>query len=1019
MNHEFRFTVEKIGKRLDLVGAHRFAAKRPLDDFRLKELAAADEEPGLNDDLGTWQLVASGDYWGGADFHFCLRSCFELPEDWTHPALHLPLGNLGDIFNHPEALLSVNGEIIGSVDRHHHTIALNGVAPGGHDLALQGWTGLYGWPPVAGAPDKLLMRQCYVVEQNPVIEEFLVLAACALESARLQDNGSGVRTGLLDALDKAFLALDTRDPLGADMHASAEEALHVLRTKLDRAGEPLRASLIAIGHAHMDIAYLWPVAESRQKNVRTYSNVLRLMERYPEYRFTHSQPQLYDYFRRDFPDMFEKVAARVADGQWEAIGGMWVEPDVNLAGAEALVRQILLGRGWFRDAFGDVETPILWLPDTFGFPWCLPQLMNLSGLEMMVTNKLNWSQHSRIPSSTMLWEGVDGSRVLVHVLTTPRKVQYLPFPTNYKSDLSGGEVLGTWTNASRTALADLPICYGFGDGGGGPTEELLARTKAFVDMPGMPRMRPGRASDFLASVKGVADELPVWGDELYLQGHRGVLTSQGWIKRANRRAETALHRIELLLVIRGKCAMPEALTDAWRLLCLNQFHDILAGTSSPRIYEDAKADYARIFEICDQTQQEAQRGLRGDLGVLNTSPLRRRSLGLIDGPAPKGVRSQATARGTLIDLPELQGYEPAVLGPSGLPLPLSIGKNSENFFVENTYIKAIIGADGTLHRLYDKLAEQDMLAKGDRGNQIWAFEDRPISWDAWDIDPFFEDRAEEVVNVASTSIVETGPLRVALRIERRFRNSRIVQQVCLTDRSPRLDFETEIDWCESHFLLKAAFPVSVQADRATYDIQWGQIARSTRRDTTDEASRFEVCGHKWAALHNGSYAVALLNDCKYGHDISGSLMRLTMLKSPTMPDPNADQGRHIFTYAIFPQSGPGFAEIRAEAEALNRPALVGPGLASLPWLVRSDKANVVVETVKPSENGRGFILRLYEAEGEQTRVTLRFSHSLGSAKIVNLLEDPLSTCRCNGRVLELELEPFQITSMRISLAPVE
>ena len=248
------------------------------------------------------------------------------------------------------------------------------------------------------------------------------------------------------------------------------------------------------------------------------------MERHPEYRFTHSQPQLYEYFRRDFPDMFEKVAARIADGRWEAIGGMWVEPDVNLAGAEALVRQILLGRRWFREAFGDVETPILWLPDTFGFPWCLPQLMKLSGLVMMVTNKLNWNQHSRIPSSTTWWEGVDGSRVLVHVLTTPRDVQYLPFPTNYKSDLSGEEVLGTWTNATQPALTDVLICYGFGDGGGGPTEELLARAKAFADMPGMPRMRPGRASDLLASVKGVADELPVWSDELYLQGHRGVLT---------------------------------------------------------------------------------------------------------------------------------------------------------------------------------------------------------------------------------------------------------------------------------------------------------------------------------------------------------------------------------------------------------------------------------------------------------------------------------------------------------------
>ena len=1012
MDHAFRFTAEKIRKRIALVTQHRSIRSEPLQTFEFRRAKGAMAAPELNGSAGGWEEIPPGTYWAGADTHFTLRSRFSIPPDWANPALYLPFGTLGDIFNHPEALAYIDGKIVGSADRHHHLLELSSLTAGEHDLVLHGWTGLAGWPPSADAPDKLLMRPCFVVDLNPALEEFLTLSSCVLESAELLDADDQTHNALLDVLDTAFLGLDTRHPLQDALHASAEGALETLKSGLGSAGFPMNKTLTAIGHAHMDIAYLWPVEESRVKNARTYANVLRLMDRHGDYCFTHSQPQLYDYTKRDFPELHAQIRQRVNEGRWEPVGGMWVEPDSNLPGAESLARQILLGRRWFREEFGEVETPILWLPDTFGFTWCLPQLMKLSGLEMLVTNKLNWNQHNRMPSSASWWQGMDGSKVLFLLLTTPRPVQHLPFPTNYKSDLSGFEVKGTATHATQPALHNLPVCFGYGDGGGGPTENLIARAKAFAHMPSMPKVQMGRAADVLAAAKAVGEELPTWSDELYMEGHRGVLTSQAWIKRANRKAEAALHRAELLTVLAGTYQQTEKLTEAWKLLCLNQFHDILAGTAITRVFNDAREDYARISDICSRTEASALEPLNGSFGVLNPSPLQCNSLGFSATPV-EDAQTQQVEGGYLVNVPRLQGYEATSLEEASNPEPISIREEGPGYVLENTYLRAELNANGALVRAFDKLANRELLAKGQHGNQLWAFEDRPLSWDAWDIDPFFEDRAEEIVDCSTIEIVESGPLRVALRLTRRFRNSTITQDIRLTDRSARLEFSTAIDWHERHTLLKAAFPLSVNASHATYDIQWGQIDRPTSRDTKRDASRFEVCGHKWAALHDGKFAVAVLNDGKYGHDAHGSVMRLTLIKSSTMPDPEADQGLHEFTYALYPQAHAGFEAIRAEAEALNHPLLMAPGLGDLPRLIWSDAPNVVIETIKPAEDGNGFVARVYEAEGRATETVLSLSAPPRAVTETNLMEDVLDTVPYSGSSIPLTLRPFQILTLLI------
>ncbi|MEO0496103.1 MAG: glycoside hydrolase family 38 C-terminal domain-containing protein [Pseudomonadota bacterium] len=825
---------------------------------------------------------------------------------------------------------------------------------------------------------------------------------------------------LLAALDRAFIALDTRAPLGDALYASLPKAHQLLSDEIADAGEPLDVTLHGIGHAHMDIAYLWPVSQIRLKNARTYSNVLRLMEADPDFRFSHSQPQLYDYMRRDYPQLFEQIKQRVKEGRWEVMGGMWVEPDLNIPGGEALVRQLMLGRSFFEAQFGQVETPALWLPDTFGFPGQIPQLMRHAGLKWFVTNKLSWNQKNRIPSTSHIWEGIDGSQVIAHVLTTPRPVQYLPFPTNYKSDLSAPEVLGTWTSSSAPdAVRDLPICYGYGDGGGGPTEDLLAKARIFQAMPGMPRFQMSTVKQALERIEESVDRLPVWKGEHYLEGHRGTLTSQAWIKRANRKAEWALHNAEALCVIAG--VQPD-LKRAWELLCLNHFHDIITGTSVAEVFVDARKDYAEIEAIVKRCKNDAISALGStDALVANLSPVGGPRLALL--PDEIGGEGQVVEGGTLAFFSNLEPYSVVKIdaGHDQTKRPLlSVHLDAGTALLENQFVRARISANGNLIEFHDKVANRSVLADGAAGNVLQTFEDRPICWDAWDIDPFIEDRMECIDTPCQLEIVETGPLRACVRVTRRWRSSEIVQDIRLAAHSGRLDFATRVDWHETHTLLKAAFPTCIAAPRAQFDIQWGTMERGTARDSDFDAARYEVAAQKWARLVDENYSVAVLNDCKYGYDVRGDTIRITLIKSATYPDPQADQGLHTFTYSFLPLPDADRALLDREAYDLNVPLVIAGPTGSNDFaecrLVSSSNKATIIETLKPAEDGNGFILRLFEANGQPAGTTLTFDQSIALAQRVDFLEQFTCECAWHGNSITLDVQPFEIVSLRVVLA---
>lgn len=1035
MTHDWRFTAEKIGNRIELIRPLAFRARRPIEPFKILRLPDAETDPPLDLDTSQWPEVLWDSYWAGQDEHYLLTSSFSVPSGWARGsiALHLPMGIAGDIFTHPESLVYIDGEPWASADRYHHTINLDPSLADGqsHRLDLHGWTGLTNWPPDFDDPAKLLMRECAVVDVDEKMQEFIVLAQTALEVANEIDGNRPEQARLLNALDAAFNHLDTRDPLEDALYESAPGALDILKSGLRAAGDPLDVTLHAIGHAHMDVAYLWPVSQIRRKNARTYSNVLRLMEQFPEYRFSHSQPQLYDFTRQDYPDIFAAIRKRIDEGRWEIMGGFWVEADTNIPGGESLVRQLLLGRRYFKDQFDDVETPVLWLPDVFGLSWCLPQLVKQAGLKWVLSNKFSWNQYNQIPVDTMWWQGIDGTRVLTHFLTTPRSVQHLPFPTSYKSDLTAKEVVGTWEKSSgKEQVADLPIVYGYGDGGGGPTATLIRRAQAYNSMPACPRVQFSTAREFFEAIEKKDTPLSVWNDEFYLEGHRGVLTSQGWIKKANRDAETALHEVEFvatLAMLNRDAALPLGdLAEAWRLLCLNQFHDILPGTAIAEVFADSRRDFAQINDLVNGVADRALEILRlrssGESAIVfNSLPVKAtRQLYLPDSQfdcVPLDGTVQAVEDGRLVQINDLAPFSISSVRAESPRSAVAVRQNDEETVLENEQLMVFMSADGQLTRVFDKAAQRDVLAAGEIGNVLQVFEDRPISWDAWDIDPFFEDRCDVIDGITRFIVTETGPLRCAVELERSYRSSTITQTIRLAADSRRIDFVTRVDWNETHALLKVAFPVAVLNTVATYEIQWGSIERPTHRNTSWDFAKFEVPAQKWADLSEGDYGVALLNDCKYGYDIRDNVMRLSLIKSATMPDPMADQGNHEFTYSLFPHTGDWRNGVVKEAYELNVPTRIVAAeakKAAFPKdaLVSVDDENVVLETIKPAENGRGFIVRLFECHRRRGFVRLQFGCEVSRIFQCNLLEEDGDPLPSNGRELEIHLDPFEIVSIR-------
>ncbi|WFB36878.1 alpha-mannosidase [Kiritimatiellota bacterium B12222] len=792
--------------------------------------------------------------------------------------------------------------------------------------------------------------------------------------------------------------------------------------------------LTAIGHCHIDTAWLWPLRESIRKCARSFVSAVNYMEDYPEYIFGCSQAQQYHWMQQRYPELFKRIQAKVKEGQWEPIGSMWVEMDCNLAGGESLVRQILKGKRFFEENFG-YETRDAWIPDVFGYSAALPQIFKKSGIDYFVTQKISWNQTNSFPHHTFQWEGIDGTRVFTH----------FPPADTYNSEMNVDSLVYTANNFKDHEVLDRSLyVYGFGDGGGGPTIEMLERMRRLENFEGIPPIAPGKVVDFLKEAEAAADNLPVWVGELYLELHRGTYTTQSRTKRNNRKCEILLHDAEYadalsawLIPDRKEAATdPEhavydmspvgvfthaaALDRAWKLVLLNQFHDIIPGSSITWVYEDAERDYANVRELCRSVLEPSVAGLDT---LMDTSAFTH---------PVRVMNTLGFARTEVVELPggELQSVQVPACGhtvvekngtTSEKMTRVEVQTSPEGLVLSNGILRATFSDQGLLTGLWDEEAQREIMPEGQVGNVLQLHPDRPNEWDAWDVDVFYKERCEDLVGCEGVEVVEASPLRARIRLHRRFGSSTLTQDIVMRAGSRRIDFETEVEWHESHQFLKVAFPVDILSAKATYEIQFGHAERPTHVNTSWDQARFEVCAHKWADLSESGYGVALMNDCKYGYDIQGNVMRLSLLRAPSSPDPTADRGKHVFTYALFPHVGTcQDSGVIEEALQLNVPLRVDEvscqtgRLASEQSWFSLDNPSILIEAVKLAEDGRDLIVRLYESRGGRGRAQLRTTLPARACMETDLLERAQAELPLIDGMVSLSFTPFEIKTLRFT-----
>ncbi|MDX6476698.1 MAG: alpha-mannosidase, partial [Gaiellaceae bacterium] len=682
--------------------------------------------------------------------------------------------------------------------------------------------------------------------------------------------------------------------------------------------------IAAIGHAHIDTAWLWPLAETYRKTVRTFSSQTRYMDEYPEFRFACSQAQQYAWIKERNPDLWQRIRAKVEGGQFVPVGGSWVEPDCNIPSGESLLRQFSHGQRFFEDEFG-IRCREFWSPDAFGYCSQLPQLLRLAGMTRFLTQKLSWNRFNRPDSHTFVWQGIDGSEVLGH----------FPPADTYNSVASVKELLYAQREfKDHESSSHSLLVYGYGDGGGGPTRAMLESLRRATDLQGLPRTRSATSDEFFEALEAEDYDRPVVVGELYFEYHRGVYTSQAFTKRGNRVCEQLLHDAEFLSTVRGEYPREE-LDRLWKLLLLQQFHDILPGSSIGLVYDDARRDFAEI-------EAGASAIIGGGDAPVNTIGVPRREV--VEDPAGTlaVVEAAPYAAGRIVEADDTVRVD-------GLT-------------IENGQLRVQLGEDGSVVSVVDKATGRETLAA--QGNRLELYEDRPVDFDAWDIDPSHFETREDCPPAESWTLVSDGPLRAEVAFDRHVGEQSTLRQVVRLDAGARrVEFHTTVDWHEEHKLLKVCFPLAVRATNATYEMPFAFAERPTHRSTSFDRARYEVPGHRWADLSEHGFGAALLTDSKYGYSCLGNELRISLLRAPKSPDPDADIGSHEFAYALFPHArGWREAGLVAEGMRFNAPLRWTSGATEASF-ASVDDPNVVLDTIKRGERSDRLVLRLYEAHG--------------------------------------------------------
>ncbi len=1038
--------VERIGRILTELQQYTRRYGSDLSPLKIREGKFSYEDR-KNFDEASWISFGKGERWGGKDRHFWFTADFKVPQglDGEMLVLEVCTGREGGWnATNPQFLAYVDGRLIQGLDVNHREVVLTQQAVTGaiHTIDLQAFSGL---------KEDSATLECRISSVEKEVEKLYYDLDVPFNVAKLLDKEDKRRIDILRCLNDAVNLIDLRKPFSEAFKKSVIEAAEYLeKVFYDGYCGHESVTALCVGHTHIDVAWLWTLARTREKTARSFSTVLNLMQEYPEYIFMSSQPQLYQFVKEDHPELYEKIRSRIAEGRWEAEGAMWLEADCNLASGEALVRQLLFGTRFFEREFG-VKNSILWLPDVFGYSAALPQILKKSGIDYFMTTKISWSEYNKMPYDTFMWRGLDGTEILTYFITTQDYASDSHL-TTYNGNLIPAQVKGAWHRYQQKDMNDeVLIAYGYGDGGGGPTREMLENAMRMQKgIPGCPRVRQGKAIDFfkrLDSRTSGDKKLPKWVGELYLEYHRGTYSSMARNKKFNRKSELMYQAAELFCVadslLAGSSSYPrEKLNQGWEIILLNQFHDILPGSSIKEVYEDSMEQYLQVLNSGQQMIDASIASIAGKITldepsvvVFNPLGFERNDLASFDLPEGyenaeildsngRAVPSQPDGRGGITFLASgvpSNGYKAYKIMKSAGSTELS-SKTAFDNLLENRFYKILFDGNKNIVSLYDKVNSREVLKPGERANILQAFEDKPHNHDAWDINIYYQEKMWEITDADSAEIIEAGDVKTTVRIRRKFCDSSITQEITVYNYVPRIDFKTYIDWKESHELLKAAFPVDIHSDRATYEIQYGNVERPTHWNTSWDQAKFEVCAHKWADLSEDGYGVSLMNDCKYGYDIHDGVMRLTLLKSAKEPNTDADREMHEFTYSLYPHAGDFKAAGTVQmAGALNCPLVArveNPHAGSLPSefsLVRVDSENVQLEVVKKAEDSDDIIIRLYECYNRRSAVTLTFCTALSSVWECSLMEEELHTLEHGENTFTFEIKPYEIKTFKLML----
>jgi alpha-mannosidase len=1055
--------INKVKKRIEWLNEYFF---EPIVDLTL-EIAETDQETRDIEGLPFFPIEPEmrwGREWGLAWF----KGTYSLDQVQEGELL------LFDIDVGGESVVYIDGNVIGAIDREHKQIPLLGdeLIDGEHHILIKSYAGHH-MPSVTPSPKALkkggysqrVFERARIVRRNDYVWHLYYDLQTLMELALTLPDDSLRKAKILRRL---YEAVDLVTWETGGKYLEREELIQArkhIAPLLQLQNGPTSPTINMIGHAHIDVAWLWPLAETIRKCERTFSTQLRMMQCYPEYKFLQSQPQLYEFTEKYYPQVFQSIKEAIEQGRWEAGGGMWVEADCNVPSSESLIRQFLLGKTYFNEKFGK-ESRFLWLPDVFGYSGNLPQIMKGCDVDFFITSKINWNDTNIFPYDIFLWRGIDGSEVLTHFITG-----------TYNGSTRPDALATHWKNFKQKEVSENIVhAVGFGDGGGGMTMDLMEFAARLKDLEGAPKSNFCFVEDLMEELERNREDYPIWDGELYLEFHRGTFTSQAWTKRNNRKCEYLLRETEFfatLAYLEGQGYPADQLREVWKPFLTNQFHDILPGSSINKVYEDAKQSYGEIAMTCTSILDEAlnvfvlskdMRNAEDDVlarfAVWNTLNWDRRGrirltkfqnkifskIGDFVPALNSPISEDMELSDNIVVFDEAANcYLPTqVIGDEVVFLSESIPGVGYRVFslrklngggiaelhtqgvlatlarLENNYIRVELDEHGQIVSIYDKEANREVLPKGEKANVLIMAEDIPNKYDAWDIDHFYQETEVIINGGEEIELITAGPIEGRIRVKRSFgKGSTWTQDIILGCEDRGIDFETSVDWQEDHRVLKVSFPVDVRTREAAFEIQGGYLTRSTHENTSWDRAQFEVCGHKWADLSENGYGAALLNDCKYGYDVKNSDIRLTLLKSARGPDLEADRGMQVFVYSFLPHIGDlVHGKVIESAHELNVPYRIktldkGVMLPPEGRAFSIEGEGIFLQALKKEEKGEGLILRFGERAGKRSKVRLSLPFQGSRIIKTNMLEREERVLAEHACEVTLEVRPFEIVTVKI------